>query len=139
MTIYIDDKVLKIWGRMLQIAFLTLVYIMYDIVIFVTVLVTTIIIIMLTLGRTSNTLKQERDTKPVYYKELPSSNISDKSSDTSVTKEYLSDKEFKELFFDSNKSIIDIAAAGGYRSNSSVYRRAKKLGLSVKDRKKIKY
>jgi hypothetical protein len=56
---------------------------------------------------------------------------------TEVTsKDGLSNEEFKTLFLNADTSIEDIADACGYKSNSSVYRRAKRLGLAVDARKK---
>ncbi len=53
-----------------------------------------------------------------------------------VSKGGLSDEDFRTLFLNADKSVEDIAEACGYKSSSSVYRRAKRLGLAVTARKR---
>ncbi len=72
----------------------------------------------------------------VYIEELTPTKATVTSTVESVSKNGHSDKDFEEIFLDVNNSIDDIAKACGYKSRSSVYRRAKKLGLSVKARRK---
>lgn len=110
---------------------------MYDIAAFTVTLVTAIAVVLLTLRRPADTLRQVEKTdvsQSVYTEELASTKVSNKPSARAASKKGLSDKEFKELFLKSDKSLRDIAKATGYKSNSSVYRRAKRLGLSIKDR-----
>lgn len=112
---------------------------MYEILTFALVLGTGIIVVMMMLRRSAPTLEHRKEidaSNSLHIEELPPAKATGSSSAVSVSKEGHSDKDFEELFLNANKSIEDIAKACGYKSRSSVYRRAKKLGLSVKARRK---
>ncbi len=89
------------------------------------------------LGRIYSTSTESLIEEPVHVEKL-STAPSPVSSTKAVTasKEGLSDEEFKTLFLNADKSIEDIAKTCGYKANSSVYRRAKRLGLAADTRKR---
>ncbi len=74
--------------------------------------------------------------EPVHTEEISTASSVSSPEVVTVSKEGLSDEDFKTLFLNADKSIEDIAETCGYKANSSVYRRAKRLGLATDARKR---
>jgi transcriptional regulator of acetoin/glycerol metabolism len=52
-----------------------------------------------------------------------------------MSKGGISDERFRDIYLNANNSINEIAKICGYKSRSTVYRRAKRLGLTTVKRK----
>ena len=88
------------------------------------------------LGRISSTPTESIIEEPVHVEKLSTAPPVSISKTVTVSKEGLSDEDFKTLFLNADKSIEGIAETCGYKANSSVYRRAKRLGLAADARKR---
>ena len=88
------------------------------------------------LGRISSTPTESIIEEPVHVEKLSTAPPVSISKTVTVSKEGLSNEDFKTLFLNADKSIEDIAETCGYKANSSVYRRAKRLGLAADARKR---
>lgn len=88
------------------------------------------------IGRISSTSTEPYIEQPVHMEEISVAPSISSSKAVTVSKEGLSDEDFKTLFLNADKSIEDIAETCGYKANSSVYRRAKRLGLAADTRKR---